>query len=240
MGTTGMIVNCASLCASFPRAGSPEVSRDAILNSIEDFFNSDFSLVWLDGKPDSGKTQILRQFALRHANRSISIFVRPDSWYLQDAGLLYKDIAAQAGFALRQNEEGVDEADEVALRSLFVSLQRAANKERRVVYFVLDGIDGALTIAPQTISRVLRILPFELSQFRFLISGPPDWVPATSVAMASRKPISITGFTLMETGAFLGGLGLSGQVVEQLHTNCGRGNPGFLASARRSLEFGMS
>ena len=121
----GKVVDCTILSSSFPAVLRNEISRDSVLNGIEDYFNSEINLVTLEGKQDIGKTRIVSQFAQRHNNSCISLFVRPNSWFLQDPALALVDLANQMHWASRRCEIPTTvEIDEAAVRRLSFEMQR--------------------------------------------------------------------------------------------------------------------
>jgi hypothetical protein len=215
--------------------------RDALMNQIDDLFLEGIPLIRLEGKVDIGKTRSLYQFALRHPNRTISIFFRPDSWYLQDPSFLYDDVASQMFWALYGTEPPNDfNREERLIRTMSFDLQRKARRATELFYFVIDGAEDIATgPGQQLLSCLLRLLPTEYSQFRFLMSGNAEWIPTSTVPQPLRKTLTVTGFSFLETSYYMDGLGLDLKQVEDIYRNCGRGVPGLLASARRSLESGL-
>jgi hypothetical protein len=102
--TVGSVVDCTVLSSTFPSPIAPEISRDAILNLIDEFFASNIQLVTLEGKPDVGKTRILAQFAKRHPSNAMSVFIKPNSWFMQDSQLLYATLPLKCiGLSPSQN-----------------------------------------------------------------------------------------------------------------------------------------
>src|ERR1017187_401963 len=100
----GRLIDCTVFSSSFPGAVPNEISRDSVLNGIEDFFESGIQWVTLEGRQDVGKTRIISQFAQRHSKSCISVFVTPNSWFVQDSSLLLADLAGQMYFALNSVE----------------------------------------------------------------------------------------------------------------------------------------
>jgi hypothetical protein len=239
--TTVLAPGSSTFCSTFPKPVDREVPRDALLNQIDELFGNGIALVHLEGKNEFGKTQVLAQFAKRHAHDSISAFIRPDSWCLQDPSLLYRDLAAQMHWALRrQDPPSGFAADERVLRSLSYELQGLAKRTNRLLYFVLDGIEDIVPSIGQFMACVVRVLPTEFSQFRFLCSGNACWIPASILPPVQRKQLTMTAFSFLETSFYFEDLGIDRKQVEQIYHICGLGTPGYLASARRSIESGIT
>lgn len=237
----GTVLSCSSFCTTFPRPIAREVMRDALMNQIDDLFLDGISLIRLDGKVDIGKTRFLCQFVARHPDQTISTFIRAESWYLHHPSFLYADVASQMFWALHGTEPPENfNREERAIRTMSFDLQRKAKKLNQLFYFVIDGVENiASGPEQQLLPCLLRLLPMEYSQFRFLTSGDASWVPFSTLPQAQRKTLTVTGFSFLETSCYLDGLGLDLKQVEEIYRNCGRGIPGLLASARRSLESGL-
>jgi len=200
-----------------------------------------FILIRLEGKVDIGKTQVLSQFVRRHPNNAISLFIRPDSWYLQDPSFLYNDLAAQMHWALHREEPPSSfVADEKAVRTLSFELQRKGRRENQLFYLILDGVDEVAPASGHFLSCVLRVLPTEYKQFRFVCGGSASYIPLATLPNNLRKTLSLTGFSFLETSYFLEGLDLSPRQVEDIYKTSGRGVPGYLGSARRLLQSGIA
>jgi len=243
MSNMGIVRSPASstFCATFPTQLDREVSRDALLNQIDTFFANGVSLVHLEGKAEFGKTQVLAQFAKQHKHTSIATFIRPDSWCLQDPSLLYRELADQMHWALhRQDPPPGLAADERTLRSLSYALQGFAKRANKLLYLVLDGVENVAQDAGQFVAGLLRIMPTEFSQFRFLCSGNPGWIPTSLLPAKRRKQLTMTAFSLLETSFYFSDLGIEQKQLEQIYRMCGLGIPGYLASARRSLKSGIT
>jgi hypothetical protein len=237
----GAVVDCTVLSSTFPSSIHPEIPRDAILNLIDDFFSCGIHLVSLEGKPDVGKTRILAQFAMRHSTNAISVFVKPNSWFVQDPGLLYADIARQMNWALTRSElQSPHSADETMIRHISFDLQSTARRNGATYYFLIDGMEDLSESAAHFANTLLRILPVEYSAFRFLTSGEAKWLPSQSLSPMVRKSYPVSGFSLEETTSFFDGFQIERRDIEELYNSCSKGTPGHLASARRLIEGGMA
>lgn len=148
-------------------------------------YGDGISLVRLDGKVDIGKTRSLCQFALRHSNEAVCVFIRSESWYLQDPSFLYADVASQMLWALHRTEPPNDfSPDERTVRTMSYELQRTLRRANQLLYFILDGVEDVASTSGQFLSCLLRLLPTEYSQFRFLCSGDTSWIPTSTLPQA--------------------------------------------------------
>lgn len=220
---------------------SPEISRDAILNLMAEFFTSGITLVSLEGRADVGKTQLLKQFCRTRAGNSVSLFLQPQSWFLNDPGLFYAEVANQMCACLGvEPPQTTEELGEAAVRRLLLDIHRKYQKRKEPFFFVIDGLEDVIDHAAPLVSALIGILPLEFSTFRFLFSGDLRWLPSQFLASARHKSYPVPGFSLEETTRYFDGLSLSKQDIDELYRSLGNGTPGYLASARRLLENGMS
>jgi hypothetical protein len=235
----GKVVDCTILSTSFPGPLKHEILRDSVLNGIEDYFASDIVLVTLEGRQDVGKTRVVSQFAQRHNNSCVSLFVRPNSWFLQDPALVLSDLANQMHWALRHFElPSTTDIDEATVRHLSFELQRTGRATGQIFYFAIDGLDELVEESSLLCSTLASVLPLEYSSFRFLITGECGWLP--NGGRLARKAYPISGFTIEETVAYLGQQSATRVQAEELYRNCSMGRPGYLASAKRLLDSGMT
>src|SRR5579859_2390653 len=236
----GRVLDCTAMSSTFPNPVSHEISRDAILNLIDDFFLSGIQLVTLDGKPDIGKTRLAAQFASRRPSHTISVFIKPNSWFMREPSLLYADIASQMYWALNKREmPDPHVAQETLIRQLSFDLVRVAKRTGDLFYFLIDGLEDIADGLSQFSGTLLAILPLEYTNFRFLVSGDARRIPTNLVPKLTRKPYPVPGLSLEETIAYFNGCSLQRWQIEELYNSCGRGTPGYLASARRLIEGGI-
>src|SRR5438874_7277102 len=97
--TTGDPMDLTLACQSFPGSIAHEIPRDNILDTIELIFDGDSTVVVVEGAQGIGKTSLLRQFALRHCQRSISLFISPHSMLTYNPDLLSLDLCNQITWA---------------------------------------------------------------------------------------------------------------------------------------------
>ena len=237
----GKLVDCTSLSATFPQREAKEISRDAILNLIDDFFGGDIQLLLLDGRADIGKTHINMQFALRHPREAITIFVRPNGLITRDPQILVADLASQMHWAL-QKTELLDpySSNESTVRRLSFELQRQSQRTGTKYYLIVDGMEDLIDEASQFTSALVSMMPFEFSGFRFLLTGDSNWIPKVILSKIRCKTYTVPGVSIDEAASYFEGFGLSRTDVEEICRSCSRGTPGYLASVRRSLESGLS
>jgi hypothetical protein len=115
------------VATSFPDLPPIQVVRENILSTLDDMFHSGMQLLTVEGAEEVGKTTLLAQFAKRHADRTISLFVKPMSWFSYDLQILLRDMCNQMRFILYGKELEEDEqTDESYHRQLVFGLTRLA------------------------------------------------------------------------------------------------------------------
>ncbi len=71
-------LNLPGISLTFPELHDPLVPREAVLDQV-DSLHALIPYVFVKGTDGIGKTTLLAQFALRHSERAISLFLRPFS-----------------------------------------------------------------------------------------------------------------------------------------------------------------
>jgi len=232
------VVDPTVICQSFPETPRPEIARDNILSTIETIFQSDIELVAVEGQQGIGKTTLLAQFARRHPDHTLSLFVRPTSRWACDPGILRLDLCNQLQWVLHQEElQEPERADDSFLGAKLFELGKRARYEQCTFYFVLDGLEEILEDASHARDLILDMMPFGHASFRFLLSGDSERL-STRVREGVRvKSFPLPGFTLDQTIKYLQGLplALDQPSIEEIFQTC-QGVPGHLASIRRIIQ----
>lgn len=230
------VMDLTTICQSFPRLPRKIIPRENVIDAVERMFDGGIELVTIEGEEGLGKTTLLAQFAKCHPNNTFSVFIRPPSRLSSDPASIRFDLCSQILWFLRRDESCTPEqADDGYFRSRLLELRKRARHEN--FYFVLDGLADVIDEGTQ------RIIfdSFPLGQgFKFLFSGNLNELPISS---HSRKAIEcksfpMVKFTIDETQKFFEDLQLEPSTLEDLYRACGRGIPGYLASARRSIVAG--
>jgi hypothetical protein len=159
-------------CTDFPEAPRPEILRADVLDLIDEQFAGDVKLLVLDGAEGIGKTTVCAQFAHRHADRTISLFIRPTTRLVVDPGYLRLELARQVYAALSGQPIGDQPIAEGFIRSGLASLQRRARQKREPFFFVVDGIADLQPGDAYVKEAVLQeLIPWPYEWFRFLLTG---------------------------------------------------------------------
>jgi hypothetical protein len=235
------LMNLNTVCRSFPDAPEEEVSRAHLLDTIEKTLEGDTQVLVIEGAEGIGKTTLLAQFARRHCNNALSLFIKPASRLAYAPDYLRLILSEQLHWALNSDVLEDCSNGEAYWTTAWPRLQRRALKSRQTFYFVVDGLEDLPSQNARTHEILLQeILPLGLSGFRFLFSGDSNRLLSVAPRSVQYKPFLLTAFSLDETGHYLAGLRLDRQSIEEVHKLCGRGIPGQLASVRRMVQSGTS
>jgi tetratricopeptide (TPR) repeat protein len=235
------LMNLTKVCQSFPELEAPQIKRDNIINTIEDtMFKSGIKLVAVEGNEGIGRTTLLAQFAFAHSDTAISLFLRPESRWGYDLKMVEVDMVNQIHWIVNEEEiRRFEDVDDGLTRQLLFQLQRNARKNRRLYYFVVDGIDEVSKEDRQTREAILDLLPWNVPYFRFLLSCDLGRLPPRICQNVKCKPMTLTTVTFPETVHYFSDLKIPEESVRDIHRIC-RGMPSTMASVRRILESGTN
>ncbi len=227
------IMDLTTVSTSFPRLLPPQIERENILDAIDMTFAGEAQVLVVEGPEGIGKTTLLAQFAQRHSNRAISLFIKSASHWAYDPLMLRRDLCNQLHWIMLQEELRPSEniTDDM-LRDYITALQRKARWKD--YYFVIDGLHEIPQENEPVREVILDMLPWSLSGFRFLFSGEATQFSKQRMQHVITKISQLPPFSPDETRRYFSNLNLDEYVIEKLHKSH-RGFPSKLASARRIL-----
>lgn len=236
--TIPTIVDLTHISQSFPAPLDHDVPRENVWNTVDTLFKGGWEVVFIEGSEGIGKTTLLAQLARRHPYNTFSLFIRPVSRFTYDPSNLRFDLSNQVAWLLQMKElKTPSEADEIFWESLAIQLQRHARRKNEIYYFIIDGLAELPEEAVGVRTSLLAMLPFGMTQFRFIISGDAGLLTESQQKSLRHKSLPISPFILEETHKFFAGLTISKEEIESTHRTC-NGIPGHLASIRRLIASG--
>ncbi|SEJ60518.1 AAA domain-containing protein [Propionispira arboris] len=155
--------NLTNYCTTFPKQPKKEILFDVALQMIYDAFDGDRTMIFIKGKPFTGKTTLLSQFARKYSDKTFSFFIGKDYCTSSPQAFL-SDICDQMIHCSYINRSGVwDEKigtfDQDTLKTCFSSLYRdlksAVKKGKGPFFFVIDGIQNLDQFEGETLRRLL-------------------------------------------------------------------------------------
>ncbi len=234
------IMDATTVCNTFPVLYGKQIPRDNIIYTVEEMLKGDIHIVTIEGKEEVGKTTLLAQFAKRHAEHTLSVFVRATSRYSSDPKILMRDLCNQAQWMVTGNELPSEvDPDEPFFRNLTYELQRRSRWFKKHFYFVVDGLEGLPEDLTYVREFLLGMLPFGQAQFKFIVTGSCKTAAKFITNRLPCKSFTLSGFTLDETISYFEGTGLSRETVNELFRTFS-GVPGYLASVQRILGAGLT
>src|SRR5689334_3401135 len=95
------IASVCEVALTFPSLPQPIVDRSYLLDTIDGIFSARIDCVFLEGLAEIGKTVLCAQFAQRHSERCISLFLGPYRDLSSDPVQIRFDLANQIHWYLK-------------------------------------------------------------------------------------------------------------------------------------------
>lgn len=233
------IVNTTVVCRNFPEELHSEIHREHLLDTVDKIFEGDTQLVIVEGLEGIGKTTLMAQYAKRHPDHSLSLFIKSSSRLAYAPEYLRTILSEQLHWVLNKEALTSEILDESFLATQLGILQRRAIKSRAIYYFIIDGLHELPKEDLRIQDIVLKdMLPLGLSGFRFLISGDSKQL-SNNLRRVPSKTFPLSAFSLDETERYLHDLNLERDDLEDIYKMCG-GVPGHLAIVKRMLQSGIN
>lgn len=229
------IVDLTVICRSFPELRQPQITREHILETIDEYFDSGIPAVVMQGAEGVGKTTLLAQFSIRHPDQALSLFLKPSSRFGYDPTVMLFDLCNQIQWATCQEElKSVQQVSEGWLRIGYSDLL-ARSRRGKYYYFVVDGLDEIPERELSLEQQILDMLPFGFSGFRFLLSSGREGLRVSLPKGIRHQGYPLEKFTLDETVRYFQDMALSREATEEVFRTF-RGVPLQLESVRRILS----
>ena len=224
-------------CYVFPEFPNPEIQRDYLLDGIDSIFNAGNSVVLLESALGVGATTLLAQYARRHSDHAIAIFITGSKSISYCQEQILDVLGRQIAFLLGK-ELGTSTVNEAEYRQLCIHLTRRASAACPI-RFVIDGLMEIPKDDARVIERLIAdfLPPNPNSRFKFLISGSEESL-RRYFTETKLKPYQLAPFGIAEARTMLSDVeGVTEQQVQSVSKACG-GSPGKIASVKRLLQTG--
>jgi hypothetical protein len=180
-----------------------------------------------------GKTELLRQFCLKHRDRTIAYFVGRDT-YSSHAESFQFDVCQQVLRFLGLDELPLAASYDQVRQVLPRAWARFASEARSVSephYLVIDSFDLG---RPDSSGQALgELLPRLGRNVRLLLSGAAE--PASLRGLPAATTLDLPMFGEVHTSRYLEDLDLSDKTIQVVQEATG-GRPAYVAEVRRRLE----
>jgi DNA-binding transcriptional regulator GbsR (MarR family) len=235
-----LLVDLSTLCANFPIAPKPELFRDNVVSTLKTLLHDEVYAVAIEGKEGIGKTTVLSQFVRKSDDSALSVFVSPANRLSYDPDLLRLDIAMQVYWMLFHEVLDRSHYAPPLLKSYYADLQRQIKQRKRIVYFVIDGVESLdLNERHTLLQQLADILPLGIPQFRFLFSGDESLYKPLLGSQLVLKSYPLTEFGIEETRLLFSKHRLSVELASDIRSIC-RGIPARLAGVLRAMDRGAT
>jgi len=224
----------------FPKAlGKHLIPRTNYLAQIEDGFNNDVNLFFIEGEEDSGKTFLAAQFVRKYVNSTISVFFNP----LNNLDYQNEYFCSNAVFQIRHIlKENISEDDNQLIsteqyRQTLYQLRKLLKRKKDKINIVIDGLELKIKETPQFIRDLFANLPFGEEYFRIIISGnKSDFLSIyNQLRREESKQISLSGFSDSEISKYLGITDPEPSAIRDLY-KVTKGYPGRLKTLKRLID----
>ncbi len=229
------MINLTEL-TNFPPKPEMEIVRDHVVAGIAGDFNANCQRQMVIGKPLSGKTNLLAQFASYHSDRCISYFVTDDPWTQKQNNYLLSfcnqltELLGETSLPIEINLDNL----KGLFSALVAKLNRLARQKKTQYFFVVDGLEWSMDgIVGE---RILDALPqtFPIGPFLLLSCRESDIIRLPSYARTENivKPLR---FSQSEAIELLSSVGFPNEDVKAIHTKH-EGHPGSIAAVYKAKK----
>lgn len=214
------------------------INRSNYLSQIEEEFDSDISLFFIEGEEDVGKTMLVSQFAKKYSAQTISVFFNPRSSLDYQIDYFCLNIVLQAKNILK--EENIDTNELISTEQYrhYLYQLRKGGKKRKAdrINIIIDGLEDKVKEDLEFVRSLLQIIPFGEDRFRIIITGlKSDFVSINQkLKREDAKSIKLSGFSEPEIIKFLNLESFETQEMRDLYKTT-KGYPGRLKTLKRLI-----
>ncbi|WP_323774079.1 hypothetical protein [Alcanivorax sp.] len=234
------VVNLVDIIPDLPLIVKDEVVRDALITAINKFFDEMVNIVFLNGDENVGKTTLASQFCRSKPSSCFGLFLGSANSYSFEIPNIRWGLYSQLKWVL----DGVRgdpqfEPSDKDIRYMINVLQRRAHTVNEKYYFVVDGLaEVPEDIYEKVKDYIFEIMPIGAKNIGVLVTGDSSGVDKYNLnKKISKRSVLCTSFGWGETRDYFGGM-VEKEKLESIHKVC-KGNPGYLASAKRLIESGQ-
>ena len=222
---------------NLPESIINEIPRDSLIDGLL-FQTGEHPVVVVSGPTNIGKSTLLAQFYAAHTDVTIGTFVSGASSFGYEYEAIVADLCDQVRYLTggKGFKQGIEvETPTANWRLAFSELNKWAKTQKRIVYFILDGLDEIPIPDEAAASAIFKLMPLGLGNFRFLLSGQRALkFIRNNPQVKDYGEFAVTKFTAEETGRYLKDV-LKADELEQVY-KISRGLPGYCANVRRYIK----
>ncbi|MDR5785228.1 hypothetical protein P9281_01445 [Caballeronia sp. LP003] len=220
-----------------PNSPSRPIDRNNVLDTIDRAFENS-SVVFLEGDPGSGKSELVAQYMSRHEGKAIAVFLTAGSPMFYTSSFFRLALCEQIHYLVHREEGTIEPPVDEALFHRYV-LRLQSLGRRHPITFVIDGLEDSEKAERASTQDIFAQLPAVQSEFKFLITGSDRLF--SELNLQKRGAVRIPPFALSEpeTEFYLADLQLAAEDAKALYVHTG-GHIGSLHMFRVLLSEGVA
>ena len=228
-----------SFSIGFPDISGKEIIyRNNYIAQIDNYFEKDYNLIFIEGEEDSGKTILCAQYAKKENDLAISVFFNPNHDLYYNLTFFCTNFVKQAKNILKEIEDSEsDFHDFEEYTNCLFPLRKFLKKNKRKITIIIDGIESIANSENTFFKELLSVIPFGEKIFRIIISGDQKKFIENypRIGKNSIKSVNLTGFSQPEMEKFLGINDVSENDLRDLY-KITKGLPGRLKTVKRRID----
>ncbi|ANF95515.1 hypothetical protein [Paenibacillus bovis] len=234
------IMDVTLVCESFPSVPKDIINREHLIDTLDNLFDERCQTIVVEAKAGYGKTIFLAQIAQKYAHTTISIFIRPGNSYGYDPNLIMYDLCNQLNWILYRTElQNSSQIDEAFMKSKFFELHKSVKKNRKYIYFVIDGLEHIPSENSLIKNSIIQMLPLNREYFRFIFSSFDGSISSFLDDSIKLKSLTLPNFSINEFNMFFNEVSIENNTLESLYKIC-KGVPEKFASIKRTINSGLN
>ncbi|MDO9086015.1 MAG: hypothetical protein Q7U53_07410 [Anaerolineaceae bacterium] len=222
----------------------PEILLDSKIREINNLFSPENSRLIIAGPKASGKTAHLYQFVQSNKDCCFSYFISDDFWNIRQSAFL-TSLCNQMAEYLDIDSFSTQDLSEILLidiekqKTIFEKFSQRiiekVTKERKICYFVIDGLEKAFNGNPG--ERIIDLFPLPNLNRGLYFLGSINTNSLNAITFSYQK-IDPHCFSYTETCKYLEELNLTDEKLKQIQEYSG-GLPGYLSLTKTLLQSGQ-
>lgn len=217
----------------------PTVTRGNLVRTLYKLLQGETVLVAIEGQEGIGKTTLLREFRAARPDDVIMVELNAASSFAYDESRVGVSLTEAAVRRALQREATDAELRDwrTSYNSAVISLSRSARRDDFILYFILDGISDIPLTEVGAREALVRLLPFGVPEFRFLVSGELSTLGLHPSILALAKPWQVPFLTRDDVARYFAPLALPDESTSALY-ELTQGIPGHMAAVYRVASQG--
>ena len=164
------IMTPTKISSTYPKITNLLISRENMLETIEEYFHEGHEVVLAEGAEGIGKSTLLYHFCENNIDNVITLFIRKSNKYSYDSEFVKRDLCDQMNWIVEKKSLKSREINDNLFGSVLQDLQKQARLNNTSYYFVIDGIDEIPDDSGLK-EEIIDIFPYGFQGFKILFSS---------------------------------------------------------------------